>query len=145
MDDIETIRARLIAADRQAGDLPGVLDTAWEAFDLVHGVCLRCGEQAVVSFAAFAFAATAAAQGRQLITAAPSLPPTSGVVTGRSASVPADLDQTADGLASLARALTDQLSLAATWAEDRGDQAACTDAVRYARQICELLAQDPQR
>jgi hypothetical protein len=145
VDDIETILVRLTAADPNAGDLPGVLDTAWQAFDLVHGVCLRCGEQAVSSFAAFAFAATAAAQGRQLITAAPSLPPTSGTVTGRAASLPADLDQTADELAGLARALTDQLSLAATQAEDPGDQAACADAVRYARQICELLARDPQR
>ena len=145
MDDIETIRSRLTAADQLAGDLPGVLDTAWEAFDLAQAVCLRCGEQATGLFAAFAFAAAAAAQGRQLITTAPSLPPTSGTVTGHVASVAADLDETADGLASLAGALTERLSLAASRADDPGDQAACADAARQARQIYELLAGDPRQ
>jgi len=145
VDDIETIRARLTVADPHAGDLPGVLDTAWEAFDLAQAVCLRCEDQATGSFAAFAFAAAAAAQGRQLITTAPSLPPTSGTVTGYAAFVAADLDETADELASLAGLLTDRLSLAASRADDPGDQAACADAARQARQIYELLAGDPRR
>jgi hypothetical protein len=143
--DIETIRARLTAAEPSAEDLPDVLDAAWEAFNLAHAVCLQCEERSPASFAAFAFAATAAAQGRQQIMTAPSLPPASGTVTYDAAAVPADLDQTADELASLARALTARLSLAASRSDDPGDQAACADAASKANQIYELLARDPQR
>jgi hypothetical protein len=142
--DIETLKARLTLARLSAEDLPDMLDAAWDAFDLAHAVCLRCEECSPGSFAAFAFAAVAAAQGRQQIMTAPSLPSASGITTG-DASVPADLDEAVDELASLARALMTGLSLAASRADDPGDQEACADAALQASQIHELLARDPQR
>jgi hypothetical protein len=141
--DIDSIRARIEGTDLSPTGLPRMLDATWDAFDLLAAVCRQCEEQSASLFAAFAFASTAAVEGRHCITAAPSLPRESGTTTSHAAAVPSDLEAVADTLAGLAGMLSEELSSAADHAGDPGDRAACAAAARHASQIRELLARDP--
>lgn len=140
MQEIENIRARLEATPLATAALPERLAAALDAF----GVLLACSrdseKRSVELFAAFAFAAAAAAEGRHILLTAPSLPSAHGLATSHTACVQADLDAIADKLADLAVALSTHLSSAARGAQDPGDHAACSDAAREAAQVHELLA-----
>src|SRR5450755_34651 len=71
MNDIAAVRAQL----EQASDLPGILDAAYDAFEgmlpVIHGQEDRAGG----GFAAFVMSAASAANGRDAVASAPSLPP----------------------------------------------------------------------
>ena len=71
---------RIIRASERltaAIDLPGVLDSAYDAFEDVLAVLRHHQEDDEAAFAAFMFAACAAANGRDWIAWAPALPPAS--------------------------------------------------------------------
>jgi len=136
MREIDGIRPRLEAAD----SLAELLEVAWDAFSLMLAACQECEGQSDELFAAFAFAASAAATGRRVLVAAPSLPPRQGSGTGHEASVRHDLEEIGDRLAGLAHLLGVRLSSAAGQAREPGDRRACQDAAAEATRICELLA-----
>jgi len=136
MQDIGSIRARVDAA----GGLPGLLEAAWDGFGLLVSACRGCEERAGGLFAAFAFAAAAAAQGRLALASAPSLAAGYRGETGSARPVNADLDEVADSLAGLAGLLAARLGAAAGQASDRGDRDACAQAAAEAAQVGGLLA-----
>ena len=136
MWEVEGVRSRLEAA----GDLAELLEVAWDAFSLTLAVCQECQSQSVELFAAFAFAASAAASGRRVLAAAPSLPPGRENGTGHEAIVrPDDLEGVGEGLAGLADLLGVRLSSAARQARGPGDRRACQGATAEAARIRELL------
>ena len=137
MTEIDETLIRLDAA----GGLPEVLAVAWDAFSVLEAGCRDGLGRSAELFAAFAFAAAVAAEGRLLIDSAPSLPAGQGAVTGAVPAVDADPDRVADDLAGLARALGARL-LAARDAGDGGDRDACGDAAVKAARVGELLARD---
>jgi hypothetical protein len=135
--ELDIMRARVEAADL----LAGTLAAGWEAFELLRETCEQCEDRSDELFAAFSFASAAAAEGRNILTDAPSLPPGPDAGTGCGSFVEADLEEIADALAGLAGVLSTRLSSASLQAHDAADQAACRDAAREAGRIHELLAQ----
>lgn len=136
MNQITAARARLEAAC----GLPATLDAAHEAFETILAVLRHHQERAGHGFPAFVLAASAAANGRDQIAEAPSLP--------LPAAPPADagdlLDfcvwaQVATEAAALGHALVNSLLVASGAAGD-ADQAACRHAVAHAARIWSLLA-----
>ena len=125
-----------------AGGLPEVLAVAWDAFSVLQAGCRDGLGRSAELFAAFAFAAAAAAEGRLLLDSAPSLPAGQGAVTGAVPAVDADPGRLADDLAGLARALGARLGAAARDAGDGGDRDACGEAAVKAARVGELLARD---
>lgn len=123
-----------------ASGLAGVLGASWDAFDLIVTGCQHGERGSRELFAAFAFAGAAAATGRRLVTAAPSLPAGHGRATSPARPVADDQEQLADTLASLARALHERLVAAYRQAGDPADQDACADAAVHAVLVRELLA-----
>ena len=71
MDQIESARVRL----EQATGLPAVLDAAYDAFEEMLSALEEQEDRGGAAFAAFVMSATAAANGRDALAAAPSLPP----------------------------------------------------------------------
>ena len=138
MREIDGIRSRLEAASR----LAELLDVAWDAFTVMLAVCQECESQPPGLFAASAFAASAAASGRRVLAAAPSLPSGRGNGTGHEAIVWPDLEEVGDGLVGLADVLDGRLSAAAGQADDPGDRRACQDVAVEAARIRELLARE---
>lgn len=136
--EIDGIRSRLEAA----GGLTELLDVAWDAFSVMLAVCQECESQPPGLFAASAFAASAAASGRRVLVAAPSLPSGRGSGTGHEAFVWPDLEEIGDDLAGLADLLGERLSAAAGQAVDPGDRRACQDAAVEAVRIRGLLARE---
>src|SRR5260370_3615896 len=83
-------RSGVAARLRQAATLPDVLAASFDAFEVIR--LLACGNEDRVPglFAAFMTAADAAVDGREAITAAPSLPPGGGDGTGTGPPLAAD-------------------------------------------------------
>ena len=71
MDQIESARARL----EQATGLPAVLDAAYDAFEEMLSALEDQQDRGGGAFAAFVMSGAAAANGRDALAAAPSLPP----------------------------------------------------------------------
>src|SRR5215472_5570921 len=130
----------------QAGDVPSAVDAACDAFEDILGVIGSYEQTATSTETAIVFLllATQAANGRDALLFAPSLPrrslhprPALGQPERGSAS-----DITA-AVAGLSRLLASRLARTATAAAG-ADQAACHDAARYARKVHDLLAgEDP--
>jgi len=128
---------------RAAADLPEVLESAWRAFECMLAEAESHEDPATPLFPAFVLAATAAANGRDAVLLAPSLPwpprdtPVGGgQVDGSGESV----QEAARALTSLSQALISRLETAAGLATRSGDRDACRYAVGRARAICDLLA-----
>lgn len=138
MPEIDSTRARLEAA----GDLSELLGVAWDTFSVLLAACQDCEDRSAELFAAFAFAAAAAAEGRLIIASAPSLSVGPGERPSHDASGEPDLEEFADSLAGLARRLGERLSLAAREARDPGDRDACELAAAEAARVGEVLARD---
>jgi len=136
MKEIDTMRARV----ETAGGLAGTLEAGWDAFELLRLTCEQCEDRSDELFAAFSFASAAAAEGRNILADAPSLPPRPDAGSSCEPFVQADLEEIADALAGLALVLSSRFSPAGGGARDAADQAACRDAAREARRIHELLA-----
>lgn len=125
---------------RQVRGLPEVLNAAYSVFEVMLSIAREHGDPGSQSFAAFVFAAGAAADGRDAVAAAPSLPPAGlagnlaldqGWVT--------DADEAADGLAVLGEVLSSLLTAAGRAAGDARDQVACARAAGHAQKVHALL------
>ena len=142
MDRIAEARARL----EQAGDLPGILDAAYEAFEAMLPVIHGQEDRAGGGFAAFVMSAASAANGRDAVTSAPSLPP---APAGRGWLADGDLpagvseQDAAAALAGLSQLLARRLEDAAARAAGAADRAACALAARHAAAIWSMLAGAP--
>jgi hypothetical protein len=134
--EIDTMRARVDAAD----ELAGTLAAGRDAFELLRVLCEQCADRDAGLFAAFSFASAAATEGRNILAGAPSLPPGPDAGPGRQPFVTADIERIADGLAGLAAQLSSRLAAASGQARDAADQAACRDAAGEAGRVHELLA-----
>jgi hypothetical protein len=126
---------------RQAQRLTTVLDAAYGAFEELLSALWDHVDPGEAMFIPHLMAANCAANGRDAVLFAPSLPPrrlpTSLVLDPMPVE---DSGEGADGaLADLSLLLASRLADAATCAPDRGDRAACHDAAGYAQQIHDLL------
>jgi hypothetical protein len=128
---------------RAAAGLPGMLESAWRAFECILAEAEAHEDPATPLFPAFVLAATAAASGRDAVLLAPSLPwppqdtrPGGGQAGGSEDPAGA----AALALASLGEALISRLEEAAGSAASSGDRDACRYAAGRAREICDLLA-----
>ena len=137
---------RTCARLEHAVGLTAVMDAAYDAFEDLLAVIRQHEDPANGLFAAFMFAAVSAANGRDAILFAPSLPPS------RNADRPAPegaepeeagpqdtVEDAADAAAGLCRLLADRLLEAGQAAADPGDRAACLAAAQCAAEICVLL------
>jgi hypothetical protein len=143
MDQIESARVRL----EQATGLPAVLDAAYEAFEEMLPALEEQQDRGGGTFAAFVMSGTAAANGRNALAAAPSLPPalsgdlaavTAGPFSGRAAQDAAAI------LAQLSQLLSTRLTDASDLSADPDDKLACARAAHHAATICSLLSRTPE-
>jgi hypothetical protein len=142
MDPIEAARARL----DQAAGLPAVLDAAYQAFEKMLPAIEDQEDPAGGAFVAFVMAGAAAANGRDAVAAAPSLPPAaSGDLAGTAAGSARGLPvEQAAALAGLGQLLARRLTGASDLSADIGDRIACAQAARHAASICTLLGGAPE-
>jgi hypothetical protein len=137
MTRIATARNRV----EQAHGLVAVLDAAHDAFEDMLSVIRAHEDPDDGMFISLVMAAASAADGRDSIAYAPSLPSlrlnpgTSGEQSDETGPVQA----IAGRLAALSEFLAARLSDTARSAPDPGDRRACTDAARSARDIQALL------
>jgi hypothetical protein len=128
---------------RGAAGLPEVLESAWRAFECMLAEAEANEDPATPLFPAFVLAATAAANGRDAVLLAPSLPwpPQDSPPNGEQVGGPAEpTGAVARGLALLCKVLISQLETAAGSAASSGDRDACRFAAGRARAIYDLLA-----
>jgi hypothetical protein len=134
---------RLTVALEKVGILAALLDAARDAFELIISVSGNYADTDEGFSSALVYVLTAAADGRDAIVAAPSLPPRPlGSRPARSADPDRGrsvLDVVAS-LDSLSGLLGGRLASAASSARDPQDRAACLTGARYAREIHGLLA-----
>jgi hypothetical protein len=136
-----------------ACSLPELLSASCQAFDQMLATIREHEARAEGLFAAFVLAAASAADGRDALLTAPSLPwpppaaPTrSALAVGDMASpasdpaMLADIDDLADTLGDLSKLTAAVLASAASHALDPSDQAACTQAAQSADAMWSLLA-----
>ena len=136
MTQMTCARQRLAAAI----DLPAVLDAAYEAFEDMLAVLRRHQEDDESTFPAFVLAAAAAANGRDWIAGADTLP--EGSPQDRAGDVLEDaaVADVARAVAELSRELAARLTSAAAAAiGSAGDRGCCEHAVSEAAAITALL------
>ena len=127
---------------REASGLPAILDAAYNAFEDMVPVLRAYDDPADGGFAAFVMSAASAADGRDTIGWAPSLPPRrlGGPPGPDDEPRPGQTSEEAAGmLADVTRLLAARLAQAARSAPAGRDRAACADAWRHARDIHALL------
>ena len=136
MDMITAARARL----EHATGLPAILDAAYDAFEDMLPAIEAQQDPGSAAFTAFVMSGASAANGRDAIAAAPSLPPaTHHVATTARTPTTVTPAQTAAALTGLSRVLVSNLNAAAGLSANPGDRAACASAARHAAAICSLL------
>jgi hypothetical protein len=139
---------RINAAQRrlqQASDLAAVLDAAYEAFEGMLSVIYPAQDPASGWFAAYVMAAASAANGRNALALAPSLPrrPLLAVPAEQGSGPGERPERVAEAVAGLSDLVAGRLALAASGAPDTGDRDACGHAARNALDICGLLSSRP--
>ena len=123
---------------RKARSTAEVLDATYGAFTDMLGMIRRYEDGGGPFYAALVFAAAAAANGRDAMLFAPSMPPRplheqiATVVSGGSEAVAAEL-------ALLSDAVIRRLTAAAAIVVADGDRGACRDGVWFAREIHALV------
>ncbi len=127
---------------QQASDLATVLDAAYEAFEGMVLVIHPVQDPASGLFTVLVMAAASAADGRNALALAPSLPghPLSAVPTEQQSGSSEPPKQVAEVVAGLSHLVAERLELAAASALEAGDRAACRHAAQSARDICGLLS-----
>ena len=137
MTDIAAVTDRL----RQASGLAAVLDAACDGFEDTLTVLWDHIDPAEAMFISLLMAATCAADGRDAVLFAPSLPPhrRHAAPSAETTPGPGSVGEVAGAVAGLCELLASRLAEVAVGAADHGDQAACHDAARYARQIHDVL------
>jgi len=138
------MRRLTAAGDRfgQARDLAAVLDAACEAFEEILAVIGGYEDANDALVVPLLLAATQAANGRDAVLFAPSLP-------ARRLHQPQRVGEELErgsaqdvivAVTGLCQLLASRLAHTAAAAADVADRAACRDAARHAQQICALLA-----
>jgi hypothetical protein len=131
MNSISDAATRL----NHAETVPAVLDAAYDAFEDI--LCaLRCHQMDDEAFfPGFVFAGCPAAEGRDCLAAAPSLPPPSR--NQRASIQPEDesVISIACAIAALSEVLARRLTACAAVATNSEDRSACTDAAGQAAEI----------
>jgi hypothetical protein len=135
MDTVTAARARL----EQATGLPAILDAAYDAFEGMLPAIEARQDPDSAAFTAFVMSGASAANGRDAIAAAPSLPAVAHRVTTANTPAAVTAQQVAAALARLSRVLVSRLNAAAGLSADAGDRAACASAARHAAAICSML------
>ncbi len=141
MTGIDAAQQRL----QQTSDLAGVLDAAYEAFEGMMSVIHRVQDPGSGLFAALVMAAASAANGRNALALAPSLPG-HPLLAGPAEQLPwpgGPPERVAEVVAGLSHLVAERLAQAADSAPDTGDRAACRHAAQSARDICGLLSGRP--
>ena len=138
---MDTAQQRLQEAD----GLAAVLDAAYAAFEGMVSVIHPVQDPASGLFAAFVMAAASAADGRNALALAPSLPghPLLAAPAEQQSWSGEPPERVAEVVAGLSRLVAERLTQAAVSAPDAGDQAACRHAAQSARDICGLLSTGP--
>jgi hypothetical protein len=127
---------------KQAAGLAAVLDAAYDAFESMRLAFRVHEDPASRLFAAFLMAAAAAADGRDAVAFAPSIPPRRRHGAARDGQGPPgeySAERFADEAAGLSQVVAACLARAAGSASDPCDRDACEQAARCAREICDLL------
>ena len=143
MDQIESARARV----EHAAELPAVLDAAYDAFEQMLAAITIQQDRGGGAFPAFVMSGTAAANGRDALAAAPSLPKASlGDLGGLAGESGLDLPvkDAAAGLASLSQLLSRRLTDVSGHTTDADDRVACVQAARQAAYVCSLMGGTPE-
>ena len=137
MTSLHRTRARL----EHAVGLTAVMDAAYDAFEELLAVIREYEDPANGLFAAFMFAAASAANGRDAILFAPSLPPSRTADRPGPEGVEPEgtVEAAANAAADLGHLLAVRLLEAGQAASDPGDRAACLSAAECAGEICGLL------
>lgn len=121
--------------------LPSLLDAALLAFEEMLTEIRLAQDPTSPLFAALTMAAAAAADGRDALLFAPSLPPSPASPAGPEPGASGDVGESATSeVAELCMTLASRLDYAAAAAVVPGDHRACNDAARHARDIRDLLA-----
>ena len=138
---MDTAQQRLQEAD----GLAAVLDAAYAAFEGMVSAIHPVQDPASGLFAAFVMAAASAADGRNALALAPSLPghPLLAVPAEQQPWSGEPPERVAETMAGLSRLVAERLTQAAASALDTGDEAACRNAAQSARDICGLLSTGP--
>jgi hypothetical protein len=139
MDWITAAAARLEHADA----LPAILDAAYDAFEGMLPAIEGQQDPGSAAFTAFVMSAASAANGRDAVAAAPSLPAAAvghRAVTAASAPATVSVEQVAAALAGLSRVIVRRLNAAVGLSGDVRDREACARAAHHAGAICSLLA-----
>jgi hypothetical protein len=125
----------------RASDLATVLDAACDAFEDMLSVIRACEDPGDEMFTVMVMAAGSAADGRDAILFAPSLPPRRlhPPAAGEEQGPAGSTADTVDALARLSGMLAARLDDAACAAPDPGDRAACLGGARWARDVHTLL------
>jgi hypothetical protein len=134
---------RLTRARRQLGaaaGLPAVLDAAYETFEAMLAVIRRHQDDDEYTFPAFVLSGNAAANGRDWIGEAPSIPPPArGSAPGEGLLDDSGVVDVALAVAALAQVLAARLAAAALRAADPQDRASCEHGAAHAGEIRDLL------
>jgi hypothetical protein len=135
MSYIAAVRRRV----QQASGLGGVLDAAYDAFESMLSVIRDHEDSADGMFIPFVMAATCAANGRDAVLFAPSLPPRRLHEPPAVGPHEGSAEAAADAVAALSLLVASQLAEVAGSAPAHEDRAACQDGARCAQQIHDLL------
>ena len=120
--------------------LPQVLGGAFDAFEEIRQLARSCEDRSPDLFAAFMSAAVAAANGRDAVLTAATIPAPGPGAAGPARPAPgADVREVADSIAASAAVLAARLDHAAGLAVTSQDRRACHDGAAAARQIHQLL------
>jgi hypothetical protein len=138
MTCINTIRQRV----EGAGNLAALLDAAYDAFEQLISLTQEHAEPADGWFAALVFAGSEAAEGRDAVAPAPSLPARqlAGPRPEQAGVACQSIAAVAGGMADMAGILAARLIQAAMSAPEPGDRTACWRGARCAQEIHVLLA-----
>jgi hypothetical protein len=134
----------IIARNRlhEARGLPAVLDAAYDAFETIRSVLREHDNPAEAMFVSFVMSATAAANARDAIGFAPSLPPhrlVRAYAPGDNPQPEVSAGELAGAVAGLSQLIADKLAQAASSVPGIRDRAACADACQDASDIHVLL------
>jgi hypothetical protein len=135
MQENPSIQARL----RDASTLPDTLAVSFDAFEAIRLAVRSWVDRIPELFAAFMTTADAAVEGREAITAAPSLP------AGPAAEPPGllaagdSIDDAIDVLAAVGALVDSCLTQVEAAATINADRVACTEAAGAARRIHQLM------
>jgi hypothetical protein len=124
---------------QEASGLPELLAASFDTFEAIRQEADSRVDEVPELFAAFMTTGVTAVEGREAVTAAPSLPPGPAGPQPSLLTADASLNEAIDTLADLGALLDRCLTQAAASATNPQDRAACEQAADAARQIRHLM------